>query len=255
MNSKKIRRVIKILKVLFKETKKDLNIFLRRGKIPLILKGVTPLILKTIPIITMFVVIVSIFVIANPFLGMSDTEYETWLSIKETTNSPLNSFEILLTQESETDIESTENIVTTTTTTKKSIEKEVRIPMITTIPTTKITNNTTDSKTQWKSLGIYKITAYCPCSKCCGRYAYNRPEDDNGEPIIKTASGAIAKSNYTVGVNPNVIPFGSVLLIDGKEYVAEDTGNFSGKLIDIYFDTHEEAESFGMKYEEIYILK
>lgn len=96
-----------------------------------------------------------------------------------------------------------------------------------------------------------KCTAYCSCSKCCGRYAKNRPLDENGKPIILTASGEKAKEGVTVGVDPKVIPLGSKIIIDGHEYTAQDTGNskfVKNNVIDVYFDNHEEASEFGVQY-------
>lgn len=96
-----------------------------------------------------------------------------------------------------------------------------------------------------------KCTAYCSCSKCCGRYAKNRPLDESGKPIILTASGEKAKEGVTVGVDPKVIPLGSKIIIDGHEYTAQDTGNskfVKNNVIDVYFDNHEEASEFGVQY-------
>lgn len=92
-------------------------------------------------------------------------------------------------------------------------------------------------------------TAYCSCKKCCGAWAENR---ENG--IVYTASGAIAKAGHTIAVDTSVIPFGSVVLIDGIEYVAEDTGSaIQGNRIDIYFDSHDEALQFGIQELTAYV--
>lgn len=88
----------------------------------------------------------------------------------------------------------------------------------------------------------FKLTAYCSCEKCCGQYALNRP---NG--VVYTASGNEAVAGRTVAVDPNVIPLGSTVVINGKEYIAHDTGAFRGNIIDIYFDNHEDAWNFGAK--------
>ena len=42
-----------------------------------------------------------------------------------------------------------------------------------------------------ESLGEYKITHYCSCPACCGEWGESRPVDDNGEPIVVTASGEL----------------------------------------------------------------
>ena len=91
-------------------------------------------------------------------------------------------------------------------------------------------------------------TAYCACEKCCGEWATKRPLDDNGNPIVYTASGTIATAGRTVAADTSVFPFGTVLYIDGAQYVVEDRGGvIKGNRIDVYFDTHEAARQFGVQ--------
>jgi 3D (Asp-Asp-Asp) domain-containing protein len=40
-------------------------------------------------------------------------------------------------------------------------------------------------------------------------------------------------------------------MINGETYIVEDRGVGSG-VIDIYFDSHEEALSFGVKYAKVF---
>lgn len=90
------------------------------------------------------------------------------------------------------------------------------------------------------NIKTFRVTAYCPCSKCCGKWA-------NGI----TATGVIAQANHTIAVDPKTIPYGSIVRINGIDYVAEDCGGaIKGNRIDIYFDTHEEAMAFGVQYLE-----
>ena len=97
---------------------------------------------------------------------------------------------------------------------------------------------------QTVDLGEFKITAYCPCVKCCGKWA-------NGI----TSTGVTAQANRTIAVDPKVIPYGSKVIINGNEYVAEDCGGaIKGNRIDIYFDTHKEALQWGVKYKEVKML-
>ena len=97
-----------------------------------------------------------------------------------------------------------------------------------------------------KYLGKFYVTHYCPCSQCCGV---------GGGKI--TASGTVPKAGRTVGVNPNLIPYGTKLRIGGKDgYVAEDTGGGIGwNHIDIYCNTHQEALNAGVGYKKVYIIK
>lgn len=97
-------------------------------------------------------------------------------------------------------------------------------------------------------LGEFAIVAYCACEECCGEWALDRPLDENGEPIVYTASGARAEAGVTVAVDPDVIPLGSKVYIDGLGwYVAQDTGAFSGKVIDVYMKDHAAACEFGRR--------
>ena len=83
------------------------------------------------------------------------------------------------------------------------------------------------------SLGEYRISAYCPCEKCCLK----------SDGI--TASGTQATAGRTAAMNG--VQFGTKIVIDGHEYTVEDRGGGLGsKIIDIYFDTHDEALNSGL---------
>lgn len=100
-------------------------------------------------------------------------------------------------------------------------------------------------KLQPELLGEFKLTAYCTCSKCCGKWA---------DGI--TASGTAATPGRTIAVDKNVIPLGSKVIINGYEYVAEDTGSaIKGNRIDILFPTHQDALNFGIQYADVAIVK
>lgn len=85
-------------------------------------------------------------------------------------------------------------------------------------------------------------TAYCSCEKCCGW------------STGITYSGTQATAGRTVGANLSQFPLGTVLVIDGHEYVVEDTGAGVGKNhVDIYMNSHEEAVEYGKKYVTCYV--
>ena len=94
-----------------------------------------------------------------------------------------------------------------------------------------------ENNTSGSTVKIYKVTAYCPCSKCCGKYA-------NGY----TSSGTKATPGRTVAA-PSNMSFGTKLNINGKTYVVEDRGGaIKGNRIDVYVNTHSEALAWGVKY-------
>lgn len=93
-------------------------------------------------------------------------------------------------------------------------------------------------------LGIFKLKAYC---------GENRPHICNDGDSTETATGTTPKAGRTVAVDPSVIPYGTELYINGNYYIAEDCGgSIKGNVIDIYFDTHEEALNFGVKYAKVF---
>lgn len=106
-------------------------------------------------------------------------------------------------------------------------------------------------KPKLKSLGVFNLTAYCTCKICCGK---NSPEV-TGRPS-KTRSGTHPVQGRTVAVDPNVIPLGTHIFINGHEYVAEDTGSWvDGKDVDIFFNSHREALIFGRQKAEIFVYQ
>ena len=92
----------------------------------------------------------------------------------------------------------------------------------------------------WES---YILTAYCPCMKCCGKT----------DGI--TATGTQATHGRTIAVDPDIIPYGTEVVIEGMgTFIAEDCGGaVQGNKIDIFFNTHEEAVKFGKQKRNVWI--
>lgn len=94
-------------------------------------------------------------------------------------------------------------------------------------------NSTSGSST----VKVFKVTAYCSCSKCCGSHA-------NGY----TASGTKATAGRTVAA-PSNLAYGTKLNINGNTYVVEDRGGaIKGNRIDIYVNSHSQALAWGVRY-------
>ena len=92
-----------------------------------------------------------------------------------------------------------------------------------------------ETRPAFLDLGEFELTAYCPCSECCGSSA---------DGI--TATGTKPVQGRTIAVDIDVIPYGYEVIINGHTYIAEDCGGaIVGKRIDIYFDSHSEALEFG----------
>ncbi len=89
---------------------------------------------------------------------------------------------------------------------------------------------------------VYKITAYCPCSKCCGK------------TTGRTASGTTATAGRTVAASSK-FAFGTKLNIGGHVYTVEDRGGaISGNKIDIFVNTHAEALQWGVRYLNVSVV-
>ena len=99
---------------------------------------------------------------------------------------------------------------------------------------------------------LFRVTAYCACEKCCGEWAKNRP---NG--VVYGAAGI----ELVAGVSAaSPLPLGTVVEVEGLgEYVVQDRPSkwviekYGKNQLDIYFDNHEEACAFGLRYLNVYI--
>ncbi|NMM55267.1 3D domain-containing protein [Paenibacillus aquistagni] len=73
--------------------------------------------------------------------------------------------------------------------------------------------------------------------------------EEAGSPGAKTASGTKVTEGRTIAVDPDVVPLGWWVYIEGYGfYRAEDTGGaVKGKIMDIYFDNSSQVKRFGRK--------
>lgn len=94
----------------------------------------------------------------------------------------------------------------------------------------------------YEYIGTCTVTAYCPCAECCGEYADG-----------VTASGLPAGPGI-VAVDPDVIPLGSTVVIDGQRYLAADTGSgVEGLHINVCMASHEETAAFGRRSAPVWV--
>ena len=112
-----------------------------------------------------------------------------------------------------------------------------------------VQKNNTQIKRTIENKDYYIITAYCACYDCC-----NKRPTDKGYGI--TASGVKAQQGITVATDKS-IPFGTKIYIEGVgERIVQDRGSaIKGNRIDLYFENHQEANSFGRQKRKVTILK
>lgn len=94
-------------------------------------------------------------------------------------------------------------------------------------------------------LGEFTVTYYCDCEICNGSWT--------GMPA---ANGEELQENYTIAVDPKVIPLNSWVEIDGKMYKACDTGSaIKGYDIDIFVNDHDLCYEKGKHKADVYMLE
>lgn len=89
-----------------------------------------------------------------------------------------------------------------------------------------------------------RVTAYCPCSKCCGKHADG-----------KTASGYSVYTNRgrLVAADTRVLPFGMLVSVPGYDndqpVPVLDRGRvIKGNRLDVLFPTHAQARAWGSRW-------
>lgn len=103
----------------------------------------------------------------------------------------------------------------------------------------KVSNESSSSSKVNNSDGVwttFNVSAYCGCSKCCGK------------SNAITASGARATQGITIAASSNYA-FGTKIYLEGLgTYTVQDRGGaIKGNKIDVYFDSHSQALAFGRK--------
>lgn len=94
-------------------------------------------------------------------------------------------------------------------------------------------------------IGEFLLTGYCDCEIC------------QEEWVGTTALGVAPQAEWTIAVDPNVIPLGSYIWINGVRYHAEDVGGMINEYhIDVFCNSHQECYSeFCNGYADVYIEK
>lgn len=69
-----------------------------------------------------------------------------------------------------------------------------------------------------------------------------------------TATGTVPAKDRTIAVDPNVIPLGSEVMIDGQVYIAEDTGGaIKGNKLDLFVGTEADSVQYGVQQHEVFV--
>ena len=102
----------------------------------------------------------------------------------------------------------------------------------------------------YEAIGAYQYIGECTVTYyCCEPYAHICGDGDG-----LTATG-LPVTPGVVAVDPEVIPLGSTVIIDGQAYLAADTGGaVRGNHVDIAVATHQEAEALGTTTADVWVV-
>jgi 3D (Asp-Asp-Asp) domain-containing protein len=90
-----------------------------------------------------------------------------------------------------------------------------------------------------------RVTAYCPCRRCCGRYADG----------ITACGHKIQPGDCFVAADKR-FPFGTEITVPGynsgsRVKVLDRGGAIRGNRLDVFFNSHSKALKWGVKYLDV----
>ena len=97
---------------------------------------------------------------------------------------------------------------------------------------------------KWQTVRM-RVTAYCPCSKCCGPYADGM-----------TACGHVIQPGDTFVAADKRYAFGTEMIVpsysQGRTVKVLDRGGaIKGNRVDVFFPSHQEALEWGVKHLDV----
>ena len=108
---------------------------------------------------------------------------------------------------------------------------------------TEIVESVGEPHEEWESLGMWKLSFYCPCRRCSGSWGH------------RTSSGATCQEGVTAACA--ILPAGTRVKIDGYgERIVQDTGaGVRGQHLDVFMESHSRCLDHGIKYREVWIKR
>lgn len=97
---------------------------------------------------------------------------------------------------------------------------------------------------EWHTVRM-RVTAYCPCSKCCRPYADGM-----------TACGHVIQPGDTFVAADKRYAFGTEMIVPGYDSgrtvnVLDRGGAIQGNCVDVFFPSHQEALKWGVKHLDV----
>lgn len=94
---------------------------------------------------------------------------------------------------------------------------------------------------QWQTVQM-RVTAYCSCPLCCGEYSDGITA--NGHKIRPGDTFVAADKKYAFGTEMIIAGYSNSQLVK----VLDRGGAIIGDRLDVFFDTHQKALNWGVKY-------
>jgi len=103
---------------------------------------------------------------------------------------------------------------------------------------------TTEQSSEWQTVQM-RVTAYCPCPKCCGQYSDG-----------VTASGLKIQPGDVFVAADKRYSFGTEMIISGYNNgqpvkVLDRGGAIRGNRLDVFFHSHQDALEWGVRYLDV----
>ena len=89
-----------------------------------------------------------------------------------------------------------------------------------------------------------RVTAYCPCAKCCGR---------NANGVTASGKRVAANGSRFVAADTRLLPFLTKVSIPGYSGgtpvpVLDTGGEIKGRRLDVFFSSHGLAQKWGSRW-------
>ncbi len=93
-----------------------------------------------------------------------------------------------------------------------------------------------------------RVTAYCPCEKCCGSYADGITA--SGHKIQDGDTFVAADSRYKFGTEMFIPEYNN----SNKVKVLDRGGTIKNNRLDVFFNTHQQALEWGVRYLDVEVF-
>lgn len=111
-----------------------------------------------------------------------------------------------------------------------------------------VMNTTPQQRSQWQTVRM-RVTAYCACRRCCGKFADGITA--SGHKIRRGDTFAAADKRYSFGTEMVVAGYNK-----GKPIKVLDRGGaIRGNKLDVFFPTHKKARKWGVKYIDVKVRR